>query len=502
MKRFSKNLIPYYFVSSIVYSFFIFILVKTNLINEDGTNLKAVNKLSLIIALVAYVVIVIYSIIYYFKTGYELKEKEIYCTRGVLFKKQSILDYSKIHAVNKKQGLIQRMFGLATITVDSGSTNTSHQAEITIIENVELVDSLIEEIKARQNGNFSNDYVDDPVIEEKIEKENLYNFTAKTKFIYTTLNTLGGLIGVLFCFVFGFIVLNIINNYIGFSDGDVGLFEILFGFLGLSLLTIAGIAFSSIIISFVQYYDFRIFRTSDSIEINYGLFTKQQNTFKLNRVKGIRIKQRIIQRLFGFATINLEVIGYSNTTSNNNQQAQAIGVLIPLCKYKDINLYLDKILPNYKPEEKEYKTIKFLPFISYYLIFSSITLGLIFICAAIPLAYYGLWDIVLYSFIGVLSFFILLVATTSIDRYLEYKNNGLKIKDNKVTIYRGGWTKETVVVLKDNIIGIEKATTYHRNKEGINSYIIHFKSNALTNTIEVKNISIEAYKELLDLMKY
>lgn len=497
MKKFSKKLIPYYFVSTIVYSIFIFIMVKINLVGEDGTIPKAANKIALIISLVAYVIIIIYSIIYYHKTGYELKEKEIYVTRGVLFKKQSLLDYSKIHAVNKKQGLIQRMFGLSTITIDSGSTNTAHQAEITIVESEELVDLLIAEIKAKQNGTT----LETTPTEEIAEKENLYNFTTKTKFIYTILNTLGGLIGVLFFFVFGFIVLNIINNYIGFSDGDVGLFEILFGVLGISLLTIAGIAFSSIIISFVQYYDFRIFRTSDSIEINYGLFTKHENTFKLNRVKGIKINQGILKRLFGFVTINLEVIGYSNTTGNNEQN-QTTGILIPLCKQKDIDLYLDKILPNYKPEEKENKTIKFLPFFSYHLIFGSIVLGLILICSTIALLCYGLIEILLYVYLGTFLFIILYLLILLLEQYLAYKNNGITINENKVTIYRGGLTKEIAVVLKDNIIGIEKVTTYHRNKDGINSYIIHFRSNAMTNTIKVKNISIDVYKELLDLMKY
>ena len=89
MKKFSKKLIPYYFVSSFVYSIFIFIMVKVNLVSEDGTVMPLANKIAFILAAVSYVVILIYSIIYYHKTGYELKQKEIYVTRGVLFKKQS-----------------------------------------------------------------------------------------------------------------------------------------------------------------------------------------------------------------------------------------------------------------------------------------------------------------------------------------------------------------------------------------------------------------------------
>ena len=497
MKKFSKKLIPYYFVSSFVYSIFIFIMVKVNLVSEDGTVMPLANKIAFILAAVSYVVILIYSIIYYHKTGYELKQKEIYVTRGVLFKKQSLLDYSKIHAVNKKQGLIQRMFGLSTITIDSGSTNTSHQAEITIIESVEVTDNLIEEIKAKQNG----EHVEISTLEEQPSKENLYHFTTKTKFIYSILNTLAGFIGVAIFAIFGIVAISILFNFIDTTDETVSTIEIFAGFLGLFIITTLGIALGGFLTSFVKYYDFKIYRTTDSIEINYGLFTKFENTFKLNRVKGIKIQEGLIKRLFGFVIINLEVIGYTNQ-SNNNQQAVSIGVLIPLCKRKDINHYLDLILPEYKPEEKEYSPIKFLPFISYYLIFTSAVFGLLLICALIPLFIYKLWTIALYVSIGTILTFILFMSFCFIEQFLEYKNSGITINENKLTISFGGFIKHTAVVLKDNIIGIENITTHHRKKEGIYSYIIHFKSNAMTNTLRVNNLSVEAHKKLLELMTY
>ena len=159
-------------------------------------------------------------------------------------------------------------------------------------------------------------------------------------------------------------------------------------------------------------------------------------------------------------------------------------------------------MPNYKPEPKEHKTIKFLPFISYFLIFGSISFGLALICAIIPLIYYGLWIETLYVALGIVLAFIIFILIIYLNQLFAYQNNGICINNDKVTIYRGGFTKEIAVVLKNNIIGIEKITTHHRNKEGINSYIIHFKSNAMTNTIKVNNISIEVYEQLLNLMKY
>lgn len=497
MKRFSKKLIPYYFVSNIIVAIFIYFFVSSNFADDAGNISNEFIKLSLLISLIGYVFFVLFSILYYFRTGYELREKEIICVRGVLLKKESILEYSKIHAVNKKQGLIQRLFGISTLTIDSGSTNTSHQAEIIIIENDEVVLELMEEIKQRQSGKTESDETN-----PTSQKENLYKFTAKTKFIYTLLNCVGTFVVVLILSIFISIISKYIFENVDPWENGLNRLDFIIYSIGIGLVVVASVALGAAIISFIQYHDFKIYKTNDEIEINYGLLTKHQNTFKLNRIKGIRINQGVVKRLFGFATINLEVIGYSNTTNNNGEENKTIGVLIPLCKYKEIDTYLDKILPNYKPEEKEEKALKLLPFVSYFLIFSSAILLLTLLTSTITLGYYQLWTEALMTGLGAIVLFLIFIGIVFLNQCVAYKNNGINICDKKVTIYRGGLVKEVVVILKSNIIGIEKITTHHRNKEGINSYIIHFKSNATTNTVKVCNLSIDVYEKLLNLMTY
>jgi uncharacterized membrane protein YdbT with pleckstrin-like domain len=352
-------------------------------------------------------------------------------------------------------------------------------------------------IKAKQN----NENIEDFVEETNEEKENLYEFNSKAKLIYTFLNTLGTLI---VCFIIA-IFIGIFSDFLASNlepEENMSALTFLLMGIGILLLVVLSVTLAFVIVSFVQYHDFKIYNNKNEIQINYGLLTKHQNSFKLDRVKGIRIKQGLIKRIFGFVSIDLEVIGYSNTTTQNNQNTPTIGVLIPLCKYKDIDMYLDKILPDYKPLERKNDAIKFIPFISYGLIFSSLIIGLILLSLTILLGYYCLWQILLIIVGGVLASYILIFIIIGIDRWFAYKNNSLNISDEKVTIYRGGFTREIAVVLKSNIIGIEKITTYHRNKDGIHSYLIHFKSNAQTNTIRVDNIDLNVYNELLNIMKY
>ena len=137
---------------------------------------------------IAFVVIycgfIVYRILYYKASGYELTETEIKCNKGVLFRKRSVLEYRKIHAVNKRQSLFHRIFGIAVLTVDSGSTNTSHQAEITIVEKAETVDRLMAELNALRGSStaFANGEKEEVLISDT---DSLYNFTSKKKMLYT-----------------------------------------------------------------------------------------------------------------------------------------------------------------------------------------------------------------------------------------------------------------------------------------------------------------------------
>ena len=136
MKRFDKRYLYYNFLTGFLRSLLILYFIFGELFTDPEAPVADMSVLIPILA-IAFIVIyacsVAYSIAFYILSGYEFTENEIKCNMGVLFRKRSLLDYRKIHAVNKKQGIIQRIFDIAVLTIDSGSTNTSHQAEITII---------------------------------------------------------------------------------------------------------------------------------------------------------------------------------------------------------------------------------------------------------------------------------------------------------------------------------------------------------------------------------
>ena len=157
MKKFCKNYLYYHLVADVlavvVYAFaFIDVLfIEDDLGEVIGVRTEAI-PFFILGALAVYGLMILYQALYLRTSGYMLTESEIRVRRGVLFRKNSILEYRKMHAINKKQNIIQRLFGFAVLTIDSGSANTSGKAEILVYEKNKIVDALLAELKARKNG--------------------------------------------------------------------------------------------------------------------------------------------------------------------------------------------------------------------------------------------------------------------------------------------------------------------------------------------------------------
>lgn len=489
MKKFDKRCIyssalSNFCIGICVFSIFLFEFI----LEENPGTEDTVIALSLFAPffLIGFLCSVVYQILYYKTSGYALTETEILCNRGVLFKKHSVLDYKKIHAINKKQNLFQRFFGIAVLTVDSGSTNTAHQAEITVIEDAKLVDSLVHELNALKETGTRNKT--EPSKEEVLLSKNdsLYHFTSARKMIHSCINILStaaftAILGVFAIAVIGICKWMLRLDFLG-SLGQYLLFAMLIilgAILLFSLLTLIG----SLLHSFVAYHDFSVTRQGKAIQISYGLFEKHTNTFSYDRIKAVKISQSLLQRAFGFATVQLEVIGYTTKTDDENSE---IGILVPFCKYAEVDEILLKVLPDYVPSKKETSAVSFFPFVSWFLlIFGAITVLLLAVTAVI-LRLLGVTSMIVatvcVALLGVACFLLLIKLVGDV---LSYRNNGLAIHGDTVTVYSGGYTKVVAVFKSKNLIAVADVTTPLRKKKGIASLVLHIKTNATSNELAV-----------------
>ena len=505
MKKFDKGYIYSALLSDLFGSFLIMFVFLEDLIFTDEGELKniiAAIPIFVAVFIVIYACFIVYRIMYYRTSGYELTETEIKCKKGVFFRKESVLEYNKVHAINKKQTVFNMIFGVAVLTVDSGSTNTAHQAEITIVEKAKTVDLLMSELESLRDGGVGST--------EKAEKEqillsesdSLYNFTSKKKMLYTLINIVSmlfftAIIGVTAITVIGVCKLMMQLDSLG-TWGEYFLFSLSItagAMLLLSLVSFVG----CMINSFVKYHKFTIVRRGNNIEISFGLLEKHTNTFSYDRIKAVKVRQGIVQRLLGFASINLEVIGYTADGENNNTE---MGILVPFCKYDEVGEILERVLPDYIPEKKESDAVSYFPFVSWFLLIFGVVASVTLLLTALVMHILGVSGTVIATVsVSALLAAALVIAAKAISAYLAYKNNGIALNDGKITVFSGGFTREiTVFTLKD-LIAVEDVTTPLRKRAGITSLVLHLKTNAMTNEVKVHMQKEELSEKLGNVLR-
>ncbi len=502
MKRFDKG----YIYSSLLSDLFgslvvVYIFLKDFFLNDESNpeDIKAAIPVFAIAFIVVYLCFITYRILYYKTSGYELTESEIKCNRGVLFRKRSVLDYKKVHAINKKQNLFHQIFGIAILTVDSGSTNTSHQAEIVIIEKAKTVDALLDELNAlKEGGARSGEEAKEEVLLS--DEDSLYRFTSKKKMLYTLINIAStafftAAFGVLAIIVIGVCKLMLQLDTLG-TWGQYFFFALLITMGAMLLFSIFSFA-GCMIHSFIGYHKFTITKRGGDIQISFGLLERHTNTFSYDRIKAIKITQGLVQRMLGFASIRLEVIGYTVNSGEDDKNA-GLGVLVPFCKYDEIGEILGKVLPDYVPEQKQTRSISYFSFISWFALILGIVIGVVLLQATVPMVIFNVSSSGMIAVaLAVIGVGIIVFAVKALSAALSYQNNGLAISNGKITAYYGGFTKNITVFMARNLIAAENVTTPLRQKAGITSLVMHLKTNALSNEVKV-HIQNDALSEELE----
>lgn len=463
--------------------------------------LKRIVLINVIVFIILLVGICIYACLFYKTAGYSITENEIKCQKGVIFKKISIIERQKINAINTKQSIIARLLHAKHILVDSGSTNTAFKAEFSVLLDDDIADSVYKQIKAIRDKKDNADGLETII---SSENDNIicdcdydYGFTSKSKLIYSVSNAITMIVVATVLFVIAIAAIFIID-----SIHTIDSFWLVFLWVSLIYICLSSLSsIISLIQPFFSYYDFKIKKTKSSIQISHGLFTKIDHSIEYSKIRGIMVKQNPLMRIFGYASIYLNVVGYgiesNNNSKNNDENTGQPGILIPLCKISDVNVHLENLIGRYYIDDKEIKCKNILPFLTWTNL--ALVIITILISSVITILALKVNKNFYYGFIGVGAFVVLYEICLIINAIMSKITGGLTINEDKVTVYFGSITKNITVIYKNNIIGIEDISTHMRRKRGIYSYVIHFHNNSTLNTVRVNNIPQEALSSLLSL---
>ncbi|WP_291652396.1 PH domain-containing protein [Clostridium sp.] len=422
---------------------------------------------------------VISSILKWVTIKFYINNNELIYISGIINRRKLEIPFDKINTIDINKNIIDRIFNVCTLKVDTGAVKEVGQEIKIKIYNEEAY-----KIRNFINGINSKRVYED-LKEIQYSKNKVFSKTISFKeiFLYSIskskiLWAVGGI------FFIGDFLKNleetfkfsITNNIVEnveverfFSTGlvkSIGILILLFMFIYIFISIIF------MIFEMIRLYNFTLTDDKNDIKIKYGLLTVKEYSIPRNKIYAIRYKQNLLQQLFKIFQIEVVTVGYGD---EQNEQA----ILYPVANKEFINSTLKLILPTFKFNGEINKPTK--DVISRFIIKRSIIL-IIFVI--IPLFFVVPKS---YLIIKLILFFILFLFNIFLG-LLNYKNTSLGISKELLVASSGSIEKITTLVKQEYLQSVEIRENPFQRKKSICDYKLDIYSNKMGDAVFIKNM--------------
>lgn len=413
---------------------------------------------------------------------YWFEENELRVEYGLFIKKKRYIPFDRIQSFNYKESIFHRIFGLVQVMVETaGSTDGKPEVVLTAITREEASQIERETKKVNIEQISENEFEDKNQLEAVEVQQDLheiiYKISAKDLFLLaTTSNSIGVVIAGVAAFI------SQVSEFIPYERifEELSIF-IQFGFM-LVLMTIfftflmAWIV--SIIITFINYYDFTVVQENDRIVITRGLLEKKRITIPKNRVQGIKIVENPIRQMVKYATVVVESAsgGFGEHDKkimlfpiiSNQRMLEPLRQLFP---HFDFEMEPDFIRPPKKAKPHFYR------------------IDILWLLPIIGLCSYFFYPLGLFSILFVLPVLML--------RLWQYKTNGFIITGNQLTLRYRVISRVTFIAEKKRIQVVQSKQNYFQKRKNIASIQATVMSGITGATARVSHLNESDVNELL-----
>lgn len=400
---------------------------------------------------------IIFNLISWYHKMYWVENNVLHIKEGLFTKKESYLNKERVQTINTSSNILYQILGLTRLKIETAGG--SDKAE------VQLVGITQEEAKSLiAMLNKNSDVKDEPELEiATIEKKehNTVAYTLTWKEILLASIT-SGKFGLLFSilFVLADKIRDIMPNHIvkkveHYAETYVSKSDIAgWVYMLVALLLLSWIV--STIQYALQHANFTISRKGDEIRISQGLLERKELVLKAHRIHGIKMKEGILRKPFGYCSVHVEAI-------QKFEEGQTDVTIHPLMKKKkvlemlrylqlpyDINSEMTR-LPKTAMRRHMLDNFVFACIVAVPIIGASLYFHKHFLLALlVPLFLVSIW-------LG----------------YAQYKAGGYRIDGDQLTMSYRGIAKYTVFVKRRHIQSLKKSQSYFQKKDALCTYNFH-----------------------------
>jgi len=410
------------------------------------------------------IILLIFAVLSWKNTFYYVENDVLFYQKGVLSKSKQGISIEKITTINENQELVERIFQLSTFKVDAGSVTKGNEIKLTISK--KEAEILKEQLGKSKINNPSQEAASEEPSESPVIKTE-YRISIKELVLYAIASNsfFAGLVFLLAVWQF----IEDIPFVKSFLEGPAGswvnehldatvkglsvpavitaVLVVLFAYLFFSFLI-------SIVLAVIKYYDFKVSRQDDKIEITYGLLEKKRYNLSADKITALYFKHGVIGQFCKIGELKIESIGYGD------EKGEA-AILYPVIKDDHRIEILNTLLPEYafddaicKPPNRALKSflIKYtgIPFII------AVILSL-----TVP---YGA-----FSWIVVALFFIA--------GFVSFKKTRISRRADQFVIMGGFLGKWTTVIRSAHIQAINTRQSFFQKRSGLIHLEYSYQSN-------------------------
>jgi putative membrane protein len=384
----------------------------------------------------------------YYRFTYEIAGDTLTVESGVVARQSREIPLGRIQNVDIAQGVFNRLLGLAVVGFETAGGATTEATLDAVSE--DEADRLRRLVQRRgESPPEPTDAVTDtdgeprggPTADPIDDTEELFAFDLRDLLTYAVVSVRPAAPALLLVGLpLGVDILTTVIRYnLGLVGGETTLsFAVLEAFgpprlVALALVTLAQFLVAALVLSvtltLVEYYGFRLVRDGDDLRYERGLLRRYSGTIPLSKVQTVSIRENVMMRRFGFATLVVETAGYSGGGQESGQ-----GVAIPMAPRADVYALARDIEPFDDLEFERAPTRARRRYAARFAIVASVLTAVGYALDTFLLGS-GYWWLLLGLF-----------ALVPLAAHLRWRHRGVALDDDVVATRTGFWRQTTRVV--------------------------------------------------------
>lgn len=430
-----------------------------------------------IVAFIVLIAIVAFLKYWFFKFYIDAQLNEFVIESGILNKTKTTIQLHKIQKVDINQSLIQRIFSVHKLEIDTAGSDKK-EASINAISQEMALDLKGRLVESAKNSTEKNSQ------ENTEEKTNTF-----IKIGLPSLIKIGFTANYVTSFAYLFLVYSTISenlrqigqeNLINENVDKLERFPIVTVFLVALTLIILLVLLINLITTVVKYFNFTIKRDNNTFVLSYGLINLKNTIINPNKVQIVKWTQNYFQKKLDVNTIEIK-----QASSNGQDAKKKDKTKIPGCTDLEKSKILELLLNEIPTQEQSLlPNIRKLIINTFFFLVLPITIAIVFNQLV------NRFDV--FQVILLISIYTLFVGCLI---WFSYRNYRLYHSNNFIVKKSGAWDVNHEIIEPYKIQGIKTSQYFWQKRTNIGSVILYTAGGSIS-------FNTTNYSKLKELVNY